>query len=200
MKLSSSSRRSTHHAIKIGCIVTASLLVVGCNEEQATGISPETYTDSLFAVMKADRTNYTKLVVKRLGPAGAGVIKPDEHWEDLPNGTLLPAQMFRAGAESVREMTDDFTYSLQSLWPINKQNAPKTPIEKEGLQYIADNPGENFYGSEELGGTTYFTAVYPDVAVSDACTSCHNDHKDSPKSDFQLGEVMGGVVIRVPLG
>jgi len=175
-------------------------LVAGCGEKEAAGIAPEKYTDSLFAVMKADRTNYTKLVVKRLGPAGANVIKPDEHWEDLPNGTLLPAQMFRAGAESVREMTDDFTYSLQSIWPINKQNAPKTPIEKEGLQYIADNPGENFYGQEDLAGVTYFTAVYPDVAVSDACTSCHNEHKDSPKTDFQLGEVMGGVVIRVPLG
>ncbi len=175
-------------------------MLSGCNEEASVGgIAPEKYTDSLFAVMKADRTNYTKLVVKRLGPKGAGVVKPDEHWEDFPNGTLLPAQMFRAGAEAVKEMTDDFTYSLQSEWPINKQNAPKTPMEKEGLQYIGANPGENFYGTEELGGVKYFTAVYPDVAVSDACTSCHNEHKDTPKTDFKLGDVMGGVVIRVPL-
>lgn len=184
---------------RLAAMLLLAVGLAGCNEKQEAGIAPEKYTDSLFAVMKADRTNYTKLVVKRLGPAGVGAIKPDEHWEDIPNGTLLPAQMFRAGAEAVREMTDDFTYSLQSIWPINKQNAPKTPIEKEGLQFIADNPGENFYGKEELGGVTYFTAVYPDVAVSDACTSCHNDHKDSPRSDFQLGEVMGGVVIRVPL-
>lgn len=177
-------------------------LIYGCSSSDSggtVGIDPKIYTDSLFAVMKADRTNYTKLVVKRLGPAGAGVIKPDEHWKDFDNGTLLPAQMFRAGAEAVKEMTDDFTYSLQSLWPINSQNKPKSPMEKEGLQFIADNPGENYYGTEDLGGVSYFTAVYPDVAVSDACTSCHNDHKDSPRTDFKLGEVMGGVVIRVPL-
>lgn len=178
--------------------------LVACNEEAATesvsnGIAPKLYTDSLFAVMKADRTNYTKLVVQRLGPNGSGVVKPDEHWEDLDNGTLLPAQMFRAGSEAVAEMTDEFTYSLQSIWPIGKQNGPKTPMEKEGLEYIAANPGENFYGEEELGGVTYYTAVYPDVAVSPACTTCHNEHKDSPKTDFKLGEVMGGVVIRVPL-
>jgi hypothetical protein len=29
--------------------------------------------------------------------------------------------------------------------------------------------------------------------------SCHNDHKDTPRTDFKLGDVMGGVVIRVPL-
>ena len=189
-----------------GAIILAAMSLVACNqstnatsEPVVKGIDPKIYTDSLFAVMKADRTNYTKLVVKRLGPAGADVIKPDEHWEDLENGTLLPAQMFRAGSEAVAEMTDDFTYSLQSLWPIGKQNGPKTPVEKEGLEYIAANPGEVFYGEETLGDVTYYTAVYPDVAVSDACTSCHNDHKDSPRTDFKLGEVMGGVVIRVPI-
>lgn len=181
-------------------VAAAALTISGCGESEASkGIEPSLYTDSLFAVMKADRTNYTKYIIKRLGPKGAGAIKPDEHWQDIENGALLPAQMLRAGAEAVAEMTDKFTYSLQSNWPINSQNAPKTPMEKEGLEFIAANPGENFYGEEVLGDTTYFTAVYPDVAVSEACTSCHNEHKDSPKTDFKIGEVMGGVVIRVPL-
>lgn len=194
------SKQLLKKSVLAAALGATAVMTTGCSDEQASaGIDPKIYTDSLFAVMKADRTNYTKLVVKRLGPAGADAIKPDEHWEDIPNGTLLPAQMFRAGAEAVAEMTDDFTYSLQSVWPINSQNAPKTPMEKEGLEYIAANPGENFYGEESLGGVTYYTAVYPDVAVSDACTTCHNEHKDSPKTDFKLGEVMGGVVIRVPL-
>jgi len=107
--------------------------------------------------------------------------------------------MFRAGAEAVAEMTSTFTYSLQSIWPINKQNAPRTKLEKEGLEFVANNPGDNFYGEETLGGVKYFTAVYPDVAVTAACVTCHNEHKDSPKTDFKIGEVMGGVVIRVPL-
>ncbi|WP_071872992.1 Tll0287-like domain-containing protein [Atopomonas hussainii] len=179
--------------------ITASVVSLsGCNEPATQGIEPKIFTDSLFAVMNADRTNYTKLVVKRLGPDGANVIKPHENWQDFDNGTLLPAQMFRAGSEAVAEVTSDFTYSLQSIWPINSQNAPKTPMEKEGLEFIAANPGQNFYGEETLGDKSYFTAVYPDVAVSDACTSCHNQHKDSPRTDFKLGEIMGGVVIRVP--
>ena len=183
----------------LAALLATSLFISGCGEEASSGIEPKIYTDSLFAVMKADRTNYTKLIIKRLGPKGANSISPAEHWKDLDNGAPLPAQMFRAGSEAVAELTDNFTYSLQSNWPINSQNAPKTPIEKEGLDFIAANPGENFYGEETLGDTTYFTVVYPDVAVSDACTICHNDHKDSPKTDFKVGEVMGGVVIRVPI-
>ena len=192
-------KRKITMAIAAGLAGSMALLS-GCGgDDKAGGIDPKAHTDALFAVMKADRTNYTKLIVQRLGPNGAGAILPKEEWKDLENGAPLPAQMFRAGAEAVRDLNDTFTYSLQSLWPINKQNAPKTDMEKEGLQYIADNPGENFYGTEKLGDVSYFTAVYPDVAVAEACVSCHNDHKDTPKTDFQLGDVMGGVVIRVPL-
>ena len=112
---------------------------------------------------------------------------------------VLPAQMFRYGSERVAESKAPFSYSLLSLWPVNKQNKPRTEAEKTGLKFIADNPGKNYYTKEKLGDVTYFTAVYPDVAVAPACISCHNAHPDSPRSDFKLGEVMGGVVIRIPV-
>ena len=175
------------------------VLTAGCGgEEKAAGIDPKIMADSLFAVMASDRANYTKLIIKRLGAQGK-FIKPDEHWEDLENGAPLPARMFRFGAEAVAERTDAFTYSLQSLWPINKQNAPVTEAEKAGLQYIVDNPGKNYYGEEELGGVKYYTAVYPDVAVATPCVDCHNEHKDSPRTDFKIGDTMGGVVVRIPM-
>lgn len=175
-------------------------LVAGCKSEEpkAVGVDPQLMADSLFAVMASDRANYTKLIIKRLAANGK-FIKADEHWEDLENGAPLPAQMFRFGAEAVAERTDAFTYSLQSLWPVNKQNAPRTEIEKKGLQYISDNPGKNFYGEEELGGVKYYTAIYPDVAVATPCVDCHNKHKDSPRTDFKIGDTMGGVVVRIPL-
>lgn len=188
--------------ILTGTLATGlAVLLSSCGgEAESTGIAPKLYTDSLFTVMNADRANYTRLIVARLGPTGSGVINPTEQWEDHADGALLPAQMFRAGAEAVAEITDEFSYSLQSIWPINKSNAAlQTDIAKEGLQYVADNPGQNFYGEEELGGQKYFTAVYADVAVSAACVDCHNEHADSPKTDFKIGDVMGGVVIRVPV-
>ena len=57
----------------------------------------------------------------------------------------------------------------------------------------------HYYGAEELGCKKYFTAVYPDKAVAEACVTCHNNHKDSPRSDFKLNDIMGGIVIRIPL-
>ena len=175
--------------------ITLSLLA--CNDGGSGGIEPQKMADALHTVMNADRTVYTKKVIQRLVKQDK-VIKASESWKD-DKALPLPAQMFRMGSELAAEKSKDFTYSLLSEWPINKQNAPKTAMEKQGLKHIGANPGENFYGEETLGGKTYFTAVYPDVAVAPACVSCHNEHKDTPKTDFKLGDVMGGVVIRIPI-
>jgi len=174
--------------------------VSGCSKptsEATSGISPQTMSDALHAVLVADRTVYTKRVVNRLVKEDK-VIKASEQWKD-DKALPLPAQMFRYGSELVAESDANFSYSLLSLWPINKQNKAKTEAEKVGLQHIFDNPGQNYYSEETLGGTKYFTAVYPDIAVAPVCVDCHNDHKDTPKSDFKIGDVMGGVVIRIPI-
>jgi hypothetical protein len=163
----------------------------------AKGIAYQDVADMLHAVMESDRTVYTQKVVNRL-TLKEKVIKASEYHED-EKALPLPAQMFRFGAEKVAEKTDKFRYSLLSLWPVNKQNAPRTDVEKAGLDFVAKNPGKNYYGEETLGGKKYFTAVYADVAIAPACVSCHNEHKDSPRRDFKMKDIMGGVVIRLPM-
>ncbi|MDE0243990.1 MAG: DUF3365 domain-containing protein [Gammaproteobacteria bacterium] len=163
----------------------------------AQGIPYAKVADMLYRVMSADREVYTRLVVQRL-TVDEEILTASEHFEDeaaLP----LPAQMFRFGAETVMDNTEDFSYALLSLDPINSNNGPVTELEREGLQFVAENPDENFYGEEELGGERYFAAVYADRAVAEACIECHNNHRDSPRTDLEVGDVMGGVVIRIRL-
>ena len=179
--------------IWIGAAASVSFAALEAHAE----ISPQKMADAIFAVIESDRTVYTRNVVNRLQNEEE-VITADEHWED-EQALPLPAQMLRMGAERVTEKDLGFSYALMSKWPINKQNAPVTEVEKEGLEYIAANPSKRFYSEETLGGQKYFTAVYQDIAVSEACVKCHNDHIDTPKSDFKLGDVMGGVVLRIKL-
>ena len=186
----------------IGLAVCMGLGVAVAAEPGSEMVSVKAMADALHMVMDSDRTVYTKKIVNRLVKKEK-VIKASEHFED-DQALALPAQMFRFGAELVAERAAsnpevDFSYSLQSLWPVNKQNAPKTEAEKAGLKYIAENKGKNYYTTEELGGQKYFTAVYPDIGVAPVCVSCHNAHPDTPKKDFKLGDVMGGVVIRIPV-
>ena len=177
------------------CLLTAAC---GRTERTDDSVTPRQMADALHAVMEADRVVYTRNVVNRLQNE-ENVIKASEHWKE-DKALPLPAQMFRMGSEMVAEKDLGFSYSLLSLWPVNKQNGPKTDAEKAGLQAVADNKAAPYYIEETLGDTRYFTAVYPDTAVATACIACHNEHKDSPRNDFQMGDVMGGVVVRIPVG
>ena len=165
--------------------------------DQSAGVSPSKMADALFAIMSADRTVYSNEVVYRLQDVEE-VIKASEHW-DNQKALPLPAQMFRMSAGLVAKQTDAFSFALLSKWPLNKESAPKTEVEVAGLDSVANNPSKPFYGREKIGDVEYFTAVYADVAVSPSCVTCHNAHKDSPRNDFKAGDVMGGVVIRIPL-
>lgn len=172
--------------------VLAGLVIMaasGCEREPATQaerpestvtFKPQEMADALHAVIAADQETYAMQCA-------------DE------NLMAQHAQRLRQASESIQQKGAEFHYVLRSLWPINPKNAPQTDTEKAGLQYVLDHPGENYYGKEPLGGRRYFTAVYAAVATISACADCHNRNADSPKKDFKAGDVMGSIVVRVPL-
>jgi hypothetical protein len=179
-------------------LLVLALPLHGCDGGSAASgsVSPQTMTDALYAVMSADREVYAQHVVDRLQDKEK-VMKASQHFVD-DKSLPLPTQMFRMGAEIAEKSNASFTYSLLSPWPINKQNGPKTELEKMGLRTVTETD-KNFYTEEILGGKRYFAAFYPDKVVTPACATCHNTHQDSPRRDFKVGDVIGGVVIRVPL-
>jgi hypothetical protein len=177
-------------------LAVAALGSTACAKAEPKAIGPQKMADALYAVMAANREVYTREVVGRLQDQEA-VLRASEHYRD-DRALPLPAQMFRMGAEAAQKSASGFTYALLSPWPINKQNAPRTEVEKAGLRAVAET-GKAYYAEEKLGGERYFTAVYADRAVTEACVGCHNGHGDSPRHDFKVGDTMGGVVIRIAL-
>ena len=179
----------------------------GCSSSEASstpassGITPKQFADGVHAVMMADRTVYATHVVTNLKKQNAPV-KAKEYWKDEKNAIPLPAQAFRMGAELVdKNEKAGFTYSLRSKWPLNEQHKAKNDFEAKALDFLSENPGESFYGEEELGGKKYFVAVYPDRAVAEACWTCHNEHENRGDEypEFGKDDVMGGVLVRVPI-
>jgi hypothetical protein len=157
---------------------------------------PQEMADALHAVIAADREVYARQVVQRLAELKSASASEALKTNGFPP---LPAHMLRLASESVQQKGAEFHYVLRSLWPINSKDAPETPTEKTGLQYLLDHPDSNYYSEESLGGRRYFTAVYPDRAILPACVECHNQDPSSPKRDFKCGDIMGGMVLRVPL-
>ena len=175
----------------------------------ATGpsISPDLVADYIHTVLAADRTAYTKHVVNRVKllegkekEAGVLDVESTEGWQQT-DGIPLPAQMFRLGSEIANE-SGYFTYNLISTWYINDNHGPKSDFETTALAEM-EASGEPYKDYQEVGGQAYFSAMYPDKAVAEACVTCHNTHpihlERYPDKQFEMGEVMGGVVINIPV-
>jgi len=178
-------------------MVILAMVVAGCAKQSTEqgDQSLQRMADAVHSVLATDRAVYTEMVVNRLTLEDK-VIKASEHWKE-EKALVLPAQMFRASAERVNEQSPGFSYALISPWAINKKNMPATDAETQGVEKLKADPSKSYYLDEELGGEKYFTAVYADIAVADACISCHNNHKDSPRKDFKKGDMMGAIVVRI---
>lgn len=200
------SNKLLHTTLAVALIAGSAFTLNSCNTESApAGYSAEAVAEALYTVLKSDRKVYASKIVNRLVNE-EGVIKAHEEWQEN-QALLLPAQFFREGAEEVDDADKpfEFSYSLQSTWPLNYVNAEKkTPKVEEGLKAISDPEseyyGKKWTGTETIGSQDYFIGIYPDRAVAAACWTCHNEHENRKPEypEFKKNDVMGGIVIRIP--
>jgi hypothetical protein len=160
------------------------------------GISPEKVADYVHAIVEADRTVYTTHIVKRMQEQG--VVLAREDWESK-NAIPLPAQFLHYSSKLVAESGSGIRYRLISLWPVYLRNGPATEFERQALEQLNTTPDTPQRGIVTTGKKQFYQAVYADKAISSSCITCHNAHPLSPKRDFKIGDVMGGVVITIPL-
>ena len=160
------------------------------------GIPPNLVADYLHAIIQADREIYTTRIVERL--QNQGVVLSSENWE-ARHGLPLPNQFLKEAAALVAERKNSIRYRLISLWPIYERNAPATRFEINALKAVGKNPDKPYTGIVKSGKKQFFQAIYADRGITEACVVCHNTHPRSPKRDFQPLDVMGGLVITIPL-
>ncbi len=165
-------------------------------DPQKESLAPEVVAEYVHDILQADRTVYSTLIVERL--QGKGILRASQHWA-LENGLPLPAQYLAATFRLVRQKNLDMDFRLISLWPINKSNGPANVFERTGLKEIVRNPFRPFVETLHLAGNRYFRAIYPDLAVTPACIECHNANPNSPKRDFKLNDVMGGIAVTLAI-
>jgi hypothetical protein len=184
----------------IALAVSVLLTVVACSggKTPTAGISAEVITDYMYRILKSERAVYGKYVVQRLSESN--VIHASENWE-RDNALPLPAQMFRMTAE-MSSQDGSFSYGSLSPWSINESHIPKSEFEKKAMQTVIDT-GLPYKDYQSKDGKRYFSALYPDKAVTESCATCHNQHpihkQRYPDKVFKVGDVMGGILINIPL-
>jgi hypothetical protein len=183
----------------IAALAAPGLFAIETPAGPAVGVSPETVADYLRAVIMAHRHFYTIHIANRLRQER--IVDVSENWRTT-RSLPLPVQLIRETSEIAELTGPNVRYRLISQWPINKANAAGTEFERRALKEVQARPNRRYSSSNTVAGSDeqVFEAVYADIAVTAACVECHNSHPSSPKKDFKVGDVMGGLVISFPQG
>ncbi len=145
-----------------------------------------------------DRKLYTKNVIGKLKKEVPSV-HPNKNYTAIIGGIPLPATFVQEVSSAINEK-GVYSYDLLSKWNINKEKGLRTDFEKESFDYLYSKKGKVFSRFMVHNGLYTLRYATPDVASAEACVRCHNAHEASPKNDFKLGDVMGVLVVNIPIG
>ena len=152
--------------------------------------------EQLFKIVAEEnavvRTQWTKQIV---GPGKKAGIKFGENWKKrgVEQGPL-PALFLREVALNLEKKEVPLGLFLGSDYPISKANK----FEGDQTVYFEKikTTGEPQFFFDE--STARYTAMFADIASSKACVTCHNEHKDTPKNDWVLFDIMGATTWTYP--
>lgn len=150
----------------------------------------------VLATVAAENDVVRALWTQEIVGAGtrAGLAFSEEWKERGVDAGPLPALFLRESAASLEVVPTPLSLFLGSDFPINPSNQFQGR-QVEAFEQIRASGQPQFFLAEDIG---LYTAMFPDFATVEPCIVCHNEHPDTPKSDWQLGDIMGATTWAYP--
>ena len=169
-------------SLAIACFVIPNMIIEDARD--AAGQSA-VQTVRQFKII---RGYYTKNVVSKAKATGA--LTPSIEHVGIPGAIPLPATLIHDLSTLLAE--ENTTMSLYSAYPFpNRKDRVMDGFMNEAWAYLSVNPTKVFKRNEMYNGKSILRVAVADVFTAKGCVSCHNEHLDSPKTDWKLGDVRG---------
>ncbi len=130
-------------------------------------------------------------------------VKPLRHpdYGVTEGGIPLPSAFHNQISDLAQHSFGTHTSYVKSLWPINPTRGPRDHWEKQALEFLTRSKDKKAFREKLSKPSSYarYYAMYPVVASHRVCVDCHNGHRKSKKRNFQVGDVIGGLVISLPV-
>ncbi len=147
--------------------------------------------------IKEDRAKYTRSVIGKLKKELPG-FKPARDWEGLRGGVPLPATFVQEVSEKINK-GGVYSYDLLSRWNINKDKGLVSEFEDDAFNALLADKDQPYFRFMNYKGQSMLRYATPDIAGAAACVNCHNAHPGSAKRDFRLGDLMGVLIVSIPV-
>ncbi len=144
------------------------------------------------------RTLYTSEVVNTAKQHGLEI---SHDYASRENAIPLPATFSMLLGERLGEHASGSSTKLYSPYPFpwrQETGGLRDQYMEEAWQFLAKNPDKPFYRFTQRNGHKYLRYATADV-MRPACVQCHNSHPNSPKNDWQAGDLRGVLEVDLPL-
>lgn len=139
--------------------------------------------------LEETRRLYTSDVVERVRSRGIAVT----HDYAAREGAIpLPATFSMELGRRISQHGSGMQARLYSAYPFpwRKDGGPRDDFEREAMLRLREGPGRPFFRFEEFQRRPSLRYATAD-RMEAGCVACHNTHPDSPKKDWQVGDVRG---------
>ncbi|WP_341501215.1 ATP-binding protein [Gallaecimonas sp. GXIMD4217] len=145
------------------------------------------------------RSIYTSEVVARAKAQGLEIT---HDYESRPGALPLPATLSMKLGEQIGARSHGAQARLYSAYPFpwrsQQGGGLQDAFARDAWTFLQANPGQHYSRFETVQGQSVLRFASADL-MQPACVQCHNSHPDSPKSDWQVGDVRGVLEVIYPM-
>ena len=159
------------------------------------------YAQVAVKTLNEARQLYSRDVVGRVKNLESVSVAANYHEVDggIPNPATFTIELGKSLSDEMQGMI----FRLYSDYPFPYREeqgdaGPRDEFERNALVYLKQHPNDHFEKKEPLHNRQTFRYAEP-VVMEASCVACHNQLPQSPKKDWQVGDVRGIVEITQPL-
>ena len=142
------------------------------------------------------RSFYLTEILSRVGNSDI-IITHD--YRNLDNALPIPATMSLEFGEYLAEHSSDVTVALISDYPFPwRADRSLTEFDETAIAHLRTIGAGEYSEIFDENGLPYLHYASP-VLMSQGCVDCHNNHPDSPKTDWRVGDIRGIQVVEIPV-
>jgi len=150
--------------------------------------------------ISAFRSLYTSEVVIRAKKNGMQIT---HDYLNVENAIPLPATLSMALGQELGKTQSGARTFLYSPYPFPWRKKENKDIFTQNFatdawQSLIKNPELPFYRFEKVNGQQSIRYAIADL-MRPACIDCHNNHPDTPKNDWEIGDVRGVIEVILPI-
>lgn len=143
------------------------------------------------------RDYYSSTIVRSVVYDGSPVISTTDHKNKL-GAIPVPATFLHDVTK--RMSSENVKFSFYSPFPFaNRVGRKEDDFNRQAWDYLKENPKEAYSELFKQNGRQFMRVGVADIMSAQGCVNCHNNHPDSLKKDWNLGDVRGVLEMNIDL-